>query len=421
MGLCSSPQALRRASQQSLCYSCSNPNSPLLAVFPRLCSSRTPYVMGLTGGGVCLLLLWLTLAVVTSGHLKGPSGNPHPDPPNLSALDCAVGKLAAAFAKSRFPNDPAGVEAGVSRALHADGPDCAGPVPNGGYPELQGGYPKPHTPRPGEVAFYVCATQGNDTASGTLRAPFRTVHRARDAVRALPRPRPPVVVFLRAGVHYVLRPLTLGPSDSGTNDASRVVWRPYGLENVTLSGSVPLEGLSWAPAGEGMPPGLYKAYLPHSAPEAFRALTVDGVPAVLARFPNADPRAAPGGLCYSKPQRPGEGCGGYISAGASTGTLPLPHGIAAVADASEVRWAFFLGVSFFLFYFLNKTSASNRRRFPSDLRWLPFKCLPIVYLNNELAAGQGVLYRVDFLCRKFCAKILCAICSVFSRICTGIR
>ena len=37
-------------------------------------------------------------------------------------------------------------------------------------------------------------------------------------------------------------------------------------------------------------------------------------------------------------------------------------------------------------------------------------------------APGGGLFRVEFLLRhKFCAKFLCAICSVFCRICTGIR
>ena len=35
--------------------------------------------------------------------------------------------------------------------------------------------------------------------------------------------------------------------------------------------------------------------------------------------------------------------------------------------------------------------------------------------------GGGGLYRVEFLCQKFCPKFWFAICSVFLRICTGIR
>ena len=44
-----------------------------------------------------------------------------------------------------------------------------------------------------------------------------------------------------------------------------------------------------------------------------------------------------------------------------------------------------------------------------------------ITMRREVQYPVGELYRVEFLQHKFCATFLCAICSVFSRVCTGIR
>ena len=41
--------------------------------------------------------------------------------------------------------------------------------------------------------------------------------------------------------------------------------------------------------------------------------------------------------------------------------------------------------------------------------------------TNYRGGGGGIFCGVEFLLNKFCAKFLCAICSVFLRICTAIH
>ena len=74
------------------------------------------------------------------------------------------------------------------------------------------------------IAVYVSPT-GDDGGPGTLAAPFRTLTRARDAVRQAKKSSTgPVTVFLRGGTHYLADPLTLDGDDSG-EEGSPVVYR----------------------------------------------------------------------------------------------------------------------------------------------------------------------------------------------------
>ncbi|MFP4057292.1 MAG: right-handed parallel beta-helix repeat-containing protein [Candidatus Brocadiia bacterium] len=89
--------------------------------------------------------------------------------------------------------------------------------------------PRPH------AAFYV-APDGDDRGPGTWEKPFATLARARDAVRALPRPREaPVVVVLRGGTYTLDEPVVFGPQDSGTA-ASPVRYVAQEGERPVLSG-----------------------------------------------------------------------------------------------------------------------------------------------------------------------------------------
>ena len=61
---------------------------------------------------------------------------------------------------------------------------------------------------------------------GSEAAPFAAVHHARDAIRAMPRPRPPIIVWLRGGTHYLAEPLLLDEAsgDAGESAASPVIY-----------------------------------------------------------------------------------------------------------------------------------------------------------------------------------------------------
>jgi len=95
-----------------------------------------------------------------------------------------------------------------------------------------------------EVVLHV-SPSGNDAAPGTPRAPFATVERARDAVRALKRDgRPlsqPVTVLLADGVYRLERPLVFAPADSGTAEAPVTYAAEPGAKPI-LSGGKLIDG-----------------------------------------------------------------------------------------------------------------------------------------------------------------------------------
>ena len=157
----------------------------------------------------------------------------------------------------------------------------------------------------GEATFFV-ATDGDDAWSGTLRepnakgtdGPFATLHRARDAVRALKR-RGPVVVMVRGGTYHLHEPLALGPEDSGSAE-SPVIYCAAPGEEAVLSGGRPIKG--WR-KGEGE---LWVADVPEAkAPDGswhFRQLFVGSERQVRARTPNADPEnPITGGWAFVQP------------------------------------------------------------------------------------------------------------------------
>jgi hypothetical protein len=105
-----------------------------------------------------------------------------------------------------------------------------------------------------QAAYYV-ALDGSDEAPGTLAAPFRTLAKARDTVRAIKgQMNGEIRVYLRAGTHRLDKTLVLGPEDSGTN-GHRIHYQAFPGEAPIVSGATKVSG--WT-AHSG---GLYKASL----------------------------------------------------------------------------------------------------------------------------------------------------------------
>jgi len=103
------------------------------------------------------------------------------------------------------------------------------------------------------IKFFV-SLLGNDSWSGRSATrgrndgPFRTVARARDAIRALQRNRTlprAIQVVIRGGTYYQSRPLEFGPEDSGTM-AAPVTYMAAAGERVVLSGGRRLSGGHWS-------------------------------------------------------------------------------------------------------------------------------------------------------------------------------
>jgi hypothetical protein len=106
----------------------------------------------------------------------------------------------------------------------------------------------PILPEPGAV-FRVAPT-GTEAADGSEDRPFRTLERARDAVRALNKshggslPRGGVRIVINGGSYPVVRTLTLASEDSGTAEAP-VVYQAKSGETPTFHGGVRVTG--WRP------------------------------------------------------------------------------------------------------------------------------------------------------------------------------
>ncbi|MBM4088725.1 MAG: right-handed parallel beta-helix repeat-containing protein [Planctomycetes bacterium] len=99
------------------------------------------------------------------------------------------------------------------------------------------------------ASTFTVSLTGSDTNPGTASQPFATLERARDAVRALPRPlsNGGAVIEVRTGTYQLTRPLELGADDSGTPDA-RVVWRASKGDAVRLVGGRMVGG--WQPVAD---------------------------------------------------------------------------------------------------------------------------------------------------------------------------
>jgi len=131
------------------------------------------------------------------------------------------------------------------------------------------------------VEFWV-SPDGSDAGPGTRVQPFRTVERARDAIRAARSVAGPATVVLKAGTYRLAQPLHLGPEDSGAA-GSPVVYRAERPGTAILSGGRPITG--WVK----QPDGVYHAVAPKAN---FRQLYVNGVRATRARggpLPDAEP------------------------------------------------------------------------------------------------------------------------------------
>jgi len=100
------------------------------------------------------------------------------------------------------------------------------------------------SPAAAQREFYV-SPNGNDRHSGSITRPFRTITRARDAVRTFRATmqgfRGPVTVYLREGRYEVDQPITLGPEDGGTAE-SPAVYSAYRKERPVVSGGRELKG-----------------------------------------------------------------------------------------------------------------------------------------------------------------------------------
>ncbi len=100
------------------------------------------------------------------------------------------------------------------------------------------------------VEFHVALT-GDDASAGTEKAPFRTLTRARDAIRAWraagEMDAGEVVVNIHGGIHRITETLELGAVDGGTEE-SPVIWQAAGTGEVRFVGATALT--EWQPVSD---------------------------------------------------------------------------------------------------------------------------------------------------------------------------
>jgi hypothetical protein len=139
---------------------------------------------------------------------------------------------------------------------------------------------------PGEGRTFFVSPTGSDRSPGTLALPFRTLQKARDAVRAI-RKRPegtrePVTIFLRGGTFTLRDPLLLDERDGGTA-ISPVLYCAYEKEHPLLSGGLRLKG--WQ-AFQSQGKTLWRLVLPRDLRGEVHQLWVNGERRPRARFPD---------------------------------------------------------------------------------------------------------------------------------------
>ena len=131
-----------------------------------------------------------------------------------------------------------------------------------------------------EATFYV-APAGNDANDGSFGAPFRTLEKAKKAVRAVNNDMSKdIAVCLREGTYQLTSTLTLGAEDGGSN-GHYVRYVNYPNEHPLITGGQPING--WT---------LYdqknNIWCAKNVELRFRQLYVNGKKAVRACFPNVN-------------------------------------------------------------------------------------------------------------------------------------
>ncbi|MEN9842163.1 MAG: hypothetical protein RL376_1963, partial [Verrucomicrobiota bacterium] len=103
-------------------------------------------------------------------------------------------------------------------------------------------------PLPESSVFYHVSPAGSDTNPGTANAPFLTLEKARDVVRALSPDQKSggVAIYLRDGIHRRTTPFILSASDSGTASAP-IVYAAFPGETPILTSTRVIASNQWSP------------------------------------------------------------------------------------------------------------------------------------------------------------------------------
>lgn len=129
-----------------------------------------------------------------------------------------------------------------------------------------------------QISFFV-SPDGKDTNDGSVRAPFRSIEKAKHEAR---KQHGTITIYLRQGKYFLTRPLVFTPEDGG--EQKQLTVRSYPGEQATLTGGIPLEP-DWQPHKGN----IMKARV--SIPCTMDMLLVNGVIRPMARYPDFDSTA----------------------------------------------------------------------------------------------------------------------------------
>ena len=130
------------------------------------------------------------------------------------------------------------------------------------------------------AVFYVDTNKGSDTNTGSMDAPFQTIPKAVSAARSLSGK--PSTIVLRAGTFYLEDTIALTEQDSN------LTIHNYPGEEVTISGGKVIKP-SWKVFDTKSPMNIYQADLSSLGVDSVMGLRVNGMRAIRARYPNANP------------------------------------------------------------------------------------------------------------------------------------
>lgn len=124
------------------------------------------------------------------------------------------------------------------------------------------------------ASFYVSPV-GDDSNPGTLQAPFQSITKARDAVRAInANMTDDIQVYLRGGNYFIPATIEFTAADGGTS-GHRVIYQAYNNERPVLNGGVPVTGWTLSSGS------VYKASLDRAT--KLRSLIVNNKRATMTR------------------------------------------------------------------------------------------------------------------------------------------
>lgn len=264
-----------------------------------------------------------------------------PVPTNQPQLECALHQVALTMGVANVNSSHASLYDALNLEQLCAGletnPELSTALANARRAFLSGSWPTPAplpVPTNPKYSFYV-AVAGNDGNPGSQAQPFATLARAQEAMRGIPasaRQTGGAAVWVGGGTYQLNATLLLTEQDSF------VTWAALPGQSVVLTGSTTVSA-SWKPTVPGgsilvadvtLPDARRDAWVAGgrkgaAPPAAVNQLFVDGARMVRARYPNGNPQTSDG-LCFSKAQRPGEGCSAWAHCVVSdNGVQPAPQ------------------------------------------------------------------------------------------------